>query len=81
MLGRTALCGARPRACLFGVAPDGGCRVSPCSDSPRPGRANGTEWPCRSGARAPPSLQTRLCGPIPRLRAAHSRARRSPDGC
>src|SRR5690606_38035486 len=43
-------CGASPhRACLFGVAPDGGCRVSPLQE-----RRAFTPRPCR----------TRLCGPI-----------------
>jgi len=53
-------------ACLFGVAPDGGCRVSPFPKkarlAPRQVRQDSSLWPCSScrHARALPGIL--LCG-------------------
>src|SRR5690606_10758075 len=69
MLGRAALLTRRPVACLFDVAPDRGCRVSPCcAATGLPAARHGDG---HAGARnCAPSPQTRLCGPIPRPGAA-----------
>jgi len=49
--------------------------------APRPGWPGRAARRCRAGAdRNPPSPQTRLCGPVPRLRAPCLRTGRSPDG-
>ena len=59
-LARAALCRrSRRRVCLFGVAPDGGCRVS------RPRRLPGAYsslWPCSSRHRARPLAVIPPCG-------------------
>ena len=67
MLERAAL-SAKACACLFDVAPDRGCRVSPCGAAPVSRRA-ARRWPCRC-MRNMPAPQTRLCGPVPRLGGA-----------
>lgn len=36
--------------------------------SPQLLRVRNTEWPCQCGSCDPPAMQSRLCGPIPRLR-------------
>ena len=88
MLGRAALPGIKPDACLFDVAPGRGCRVSPCCAVPgcpdtqhgdgRVGAhccaraADSSLWPCSS---------TRRCRNAPPCRTAVSRypALWSPD--
>ena len=59
-------------ACLFDVAPDRGCRVSPCGAAAGFPASAVRRWPyrCAHGAPAP---QTRLCGPVPRLDGAMRR--------
>src|SRR5688572_19856312 len=63
-------------ACLFGVAPGGGCRVSPCrtlrsgADAlphPHPFFRDFAALRRRSSKHG--TRQTRLCGPVPRLAA------------
>src|SRR5690606_18718366 len=67
MLERAALQARKPCTCLFGVAPDRGCRVSPCRAAHRRRRTRYGDG--RTGAgRSPPAPQTRLCGPIPQPR-------------
>jgi len=67
MLGRAALSGVKPYACLFDVAPDRGCRVSPCGIATCVAQ-HGVAVPVRTRAGDTPLPQTRLCGPVPRLR-------------
>src|SRR5205085_8859675 len=73
-LGRAGRGGFRRHACLFGVAPDGGCRVSPPSLAAR----DSSLWPYSSRRRARELPCILPCGARTFLPGVRKRAGRLP---
>src|SRR5207237_1517963 len=74
-LGRAGRGGFRRHACLFGVAPDGGCRVSPLGLATE----DSSLWPYSSRRRARELPCILLCGARTFLCARPARAQRLPS--